>query len=99
MNTDDYRNRRILLEFFDRGNHFHYNTGNHEPDENYRSLGYCTLGEAEVFCEMMQPLLSNAKHGEVRVTFERMQQVWKAFSEMLNNKTIRLGNDRGSNHP
>lgn len=85
------KERNILLEYNETANHFHYNMdARQRPIEVYHPLGWCTWEEACAFCEIMQPLISYQKNGEILVTKERMKKSWDAFCEMIEKGKISI---------
>ena len=57
--------RIILLEYFDKGSQFHYNMeGRQTLSNRFRPLGWCSIDEAECFCETLSPLIAYHRSGE-----------------------------------
>ena len=80
---EDLGNKKILLEYFAEGHHFHYNMGDYPIDEiRYRPLGTCTVDKANVFCSIVQPFITKRNVNSPIVPFEVLKESWDEFCRL-----------------
>ena len=85
--------RNIMLEYFDKGHQFHYNTGNHPiPDEHgcYMPLGWCSMNEASLFCAIVNPLIVKKRYDTPDIPFDTMKEAWDDYCEMIMKGRIKI---------
>lgn len=84
--SEESEERNIMLEYYPKGHHFHYNTGNHPiPDEYgcYLPLGWCSMKEAERFCRLVQPFISESRIDSPIVSFDTMKESWDNYCDLI----------------
>lgn len=74
--------RNIMLEYYAKGHQFHYNRGNYPiPDVHgcYLPLGWCSMDEADKFCRIVEPLISDTRNDSPIIPFETMKKAWDNY--------------------
>ena len=79
--------RNIMLEYYPKCRHFHYNMGDHPiPDIHgcYLPLGWCSLDEASAFCNIVRPFLyAESRHDSPIIPFETMKESWDNYCRLI----------------
>lgn len=78
--------RNVMLEYYPKGHHFHYNMGNYPiPDKHgcYLPLGWCSEEEASSFCRIVQPFISDGRIDSPIVPFETMKEAWDNYCSII----------------
>jgi len=78
--------RKIMLEYSGKGRQFHYNMGDYPiPDIHgcYLPLGWCSIEEADFFCTIVQPFMTQRSIDTPIVPFEVMKEAWGKYCRFV----------------
>lgn len=83
--------RNVLLEYYPKGHHFHYNVEmHHKPDDCYLSLGWCSYDEADLFCTIVNPIIAKRRYDTPEIPFEIIKESWDGFCEMIEKSKVKI---------
>lgn len=76
--------RNVLLEYYPKGHHFHYNINyQNRPSVYYLPLGWCSVDEADVFTLIVQPLITKLRYDDKEVSIDRMKESWAEYCKII----------------
>ena len=83
--------RNIMLEYYPKGHHFHYNRGNHpipDPNECYIPLGWCSVNEADLFCGIVYPFIEKHRYDTPDVPYETVKESWDNYCDLIEKEKL-----------